>query len=344
MTEAIATDSSYIKNCYGRECLVNLGETLNVDYVMSGSFDLLGNRIVISLKWIDVKNKSLHKSLVKEFYNNPNELQRMIQLMLYEMNDLPVNNELAKQLEYDNSLIIQGSVGKINNTGPRFGYAILNGDLKEFALRSTSNGGLDIFPGMTMIGAQFEKQYVGTEKFSAIAEFIINVNGMEQGLFIPSISLLNGFRFGNAGWEFAFGPSLSFRRISKGFFDTENSFGYGAGYYFSESDWNDYAYNNYYYSGDSTYFDEWGNFSVPSASEVSGQDYEYDNHYDTRGYLSVNTSWIFGFGRTFKSGNLNIPVNVFYSALTSGGGSMYGLSVGFNSITQIERTKAPKEL
>jgi hypothetical protein len=47
-----------------------------------------------------------------------------------------------------------------------------------------------------MIGYQIEGQYVGTDNFSALVEGIFNISGLEQSNFIPSISLLNGFRFG----------------------------------------------------------------------------------------------------------------------------------------------------
>ena len=44
---------------------------------------------------------------------------------------------------------------------------------------------------------------------------------MEQGQFIPTLSLLNGFRFGQSGWEFAFGPSFGGRRMINGLNDLE---------------------------------------------------------------------------------------------------------------------------
>jgi hypothetical protein len=44
------------------------------------------------------------------------------------------------------------------------------------------------------------------------------------------------------------------------------------------------------------------------------------------------------FGRTFRAGALNIPVNIFYSS--RGGGGIAGLNVGFN-VTKKKTTMTP---
>ena len=55
MNEIIQTKEEYKSGCYGQNCLTRLGEELKVDYVMSGSIDGLGNKIVVTVKIIDVK-------------------------------------------------------------------------------------------------------------------------------------------------------------------------------------------------------------------------------------------------------------------------------------------------
>jgi hypothetical protein len=52
------------------------------------------------------------------------------------------------------------------------------------------------------------------------------------------------------------------------------------------------------------------------------------SNYDTRGKKSINTSFVFAFGRTFRAGSLNIPVNIFYSSQKGGGYT--GVNIGFN--------------
>ena len=121
--------------------------------------------------------------------------------------------------------------------------------------------------------------------------------------------MLNGFRFGKSGWEFAFGPSFSLSKRSTGFFDTNNNYGLGNNRYWRESDFNQAGFN---------------------ANSMSEFGYEFSKNLDKRGDLEFATRWIVGFGRTFQSGALNVPVNLFYSSQKGGG--MIGLSVGFNIV------------
>ena len=327
MQDVYDRDSTFKNNCISTNCLTRLGQEMNVDYAVSGSFDQLGNKIVITLKIVDVKNKSIYKSGVKEFDNQEAELQRMTEILIKEMHGVEIEKELLERLEFKNEMITSNNVGKVNNSGPRVGFAYMTGNVNEFAKRSTSQGGLDIFPGVSMIGYQIEGQYVGTENFSALVEGLVNVSGLEQGQFIPSISIMNGFRFGKAGWEVAFGPGFGLKKVSNGFFDTEGLIG-DAGDYISASDWNDYAYREL--NNESAYpeFFENGVFRAPDPSALN-EGYNLDKEYgDTRGSTKLNAMFVFAAGRTFRAGSLNIPVNVFYSSRKGGG--MVGLSVGFN--------------
>jgi len=330
MAEVLQGDLKYTQKCYGLNCLTSMGKALNVDYVMSGSFTNLGNKIAISLKWIDVKNGKLYKSVVREFDNQEEEIQRMVKVLLLELNNMEIDIHLKEQLKFKNEMIVSNDVGKVNNSGPRVGYSVMVGSFNEFAVRPESQGGLNIFPGVSNIGYQFEGQYVGTENFSALIEGIVNVSGLEQGRFLPSFSILNGFRFGKAGWEFAFGPSFTLKRTSQGFFDSENKFGKGKNVYFSERDWRDYAEVNYLNNSDSLYYVN-GSYTNPSAYDVTGSDqYNNSSTLDVRGDLKLSANWLMAFGRTFKAGSLNIPVNVYYASSKSGGN--IGMSVGFNVV------------
>jgi len=313
MQEVYDEDASY-KTCLSKTCLVEFGNKLGVDYMITGSYDLLGNKIAISLKMIDVKNNQVYKSGLKEFTNQEKELQRMTEVLLKEMLDIPAGKELVEQLRFDNDIITKSNVGKVSNSGPRVGVGILTGSFYEFANRSSNQGGLDIFPAVSMIGYQLEAQYVGTNNFSALAEFILNVSGLEQGQFLPTLSILNGFRFGDAGWEFAFGPGFTLSKTSRGFFDSGNDIGG----YFGE--------RNTYIT-----LDEWNSVYVPSGytqNEYENYGYEMGTHMDTRGNVKLSTMFLMAFGRTFKAGALNIPVNIFYSSRKGGG--IAGVNVGFN--------------
>lgn len=313
MADVLKAKEEYRSQCYGQNCLLKLGAELNVNYVMCGSVDGLGNKIALTIKIVDVKNQTLYKSSVKEFDNQETEIQRMIEILLYEMHGFTVDKVIADRLAFKNEVITSNNIGKINNSGPRIGGAALVGSLHEFATRSTAEGGLDIAPFVSMIGYQFEGQYVGTENFSALVEGIINVSGLEQGKFLPSFTLMNGFRFGKSGWEFAFGPRLSVKHTSQGFFDTENLYSQN-GKYFSESDWVKYAANN---------------------QVTLNEAYTFEENLDMRGSSKLSTSFVVGFGRTFRAGSLNVPVNLFYTSQKGGG--FAGINVGFN----VQKSKQP---
>jgi hypothetical protein len=316
MNEVIKTKEEYKVGCYGQSCLARLGEELKVDYVMSGSIDGLGNKIVVTIKIIDVKGQALYKSSVREFDNQETEVQRMVEVVLAEMHGLTVDKLLTDRLAFKNELITSNNVGKVNNSGPRIGFAYLTGSVNEFATRATKYGGLGIQPFTSMIGYQIEGQYVGTENFSALVEGIINISGLEQGQFVPSISLLNGFRFGKANWEFAFGPRFGISSTSEGFFDDQNIFSTDARY-FSQSDWSQYAMQN-------------------NLNPVDpGNGYIFEKNFDRRGDKAIATTFLIAFGRTFQAGALNIPVNLFYSSQKGGG--YVGVNMGFN----VQKSKQP---
>jgi hypothetical protein len=313
MADVLKAKEEYRSQCYGQNCLLKLGAELNVNYVMCGSVDGLGNKIALTIKIVDVKNQTLYKSSVKEFDNQETEIQRMIEILLYEMHGFTVDKVIADRLAFKNEVITSNNIGKINNSGPRIGGAALVGSLEEFASRPTSQGGLDIAPFVSMIGYQFEGQYVGTENFSALVEGIINVSGLEQGKFLPSFTLMNGFRFGKNGWEFAFGPRLSIKHTSEGFFDSEGLYGKQDAY-FSRNDWNQYVLNT---------------------GALLDQSYSFEENLDMRGSAKLSTSFVIAFGRTFRAGSLNVPVNLFYTSQKGGG--FAGVNVGFN----VQKSKQP---
>lgn len=300
------SDHERFDSCFGKTCLIEFGKALKTDFVLSGNVDGLGNKIVVSLKIIDVKagQISLNKSM--EFDNQEFELQRMIGIVLAEMHGIAADAETMKRLAFKNEVIVSNNVGRINNSGPRMGIAYTTGTVNEFVTRSEKEGGLEIAPFVSNIGYQFEGQYVGTENFSALVEGLFMFSGLEQGKFIPSFSLLNGYRFGQSGWEFAFGPTFSLSKTSMGFFDTENLLDTAHVKYWSRSD------------------------MALSGFDIAETPYSYSKNLDARGDLALSTRWLMAFGRTFRTGALNIPVNIFYSSQKGGG--MIGCSVGFNVV------------
>jgi hypothetical protein len=294
-------------DCYAKNCLLAFGEELDVDYVISGSIDKISQKIIITLKLINVNTKEVVKTSTHEFDDQESELQRMVGIVVKKLHGIEPNPELLKRLSFNNEVITSTNVGRINNSGPRMGLVYGVGTIGEFLERPESRGGLEMVPITSNIGFQFEVQYVGTESFSALFEFIPALIGLDQGQFIPQIAVLNGFRFGQAGWEFAFGPSFGLTRTSNGFFDTDTIYNPDTELYWSESDLTTEGFTQ---------------------ASVEENGYFLEKNYDARGDVKFSTRWIMAFGRSFKSGALNIPVNVYYSSVKGGG--MVGLSVGFN--------------
>jgi hypothetical protein len=310
MKEALDSDRKFSEACYGKNCLHELGQVLKADFVLSTGILSFGNRIVMTMKIMDISSGEVVKTHVMEFLDDKKEIQRMLQVMTQQMHGITIHPEALARISHDQQPIIKSNVNRINNSGPRMGYSFFTGDLKEFASRPTDQGGYDIHPSATLIGYQFEKQYIGTENFSALGEVLVSVSALEKGYAIPSIIFMNGFRFGKAGWEIAFGPGFGLRKTSNGFFDTDGIYG-NAGRYWTISEFNR---SNFYDSEDNPF---------PA--------YETGEYLDNRvGDLKLNTRWVMAVGRTFRAGGLNIPVNVFYSSMRNS--SMIGMSVGFNVV------------
>ncbi len=293
-------------SCYGKNCLITLGKELEVDYVLSGNIDGLGHKIVINFKMLDVANGTIIKTHSGEFENQEDELQRMIGLVLAEMHGRETDVELKKRLTFNNDVITTTRINQVRNAGPRIGVGYAYGALNEFMMRSEEQGGYGMYPVVSLMGYQFEAQYVGTEEFSALFECLVNFAGLEQGKFMPSVALMNGFRFAKQGWEIAAGPSFGPYRYYNGFFDANGTFG-EPGKFWSDRDFN--------YSGHSD-------------SELKEAGYEMKKIAHKDGYWGINTRWVVAAGRTFQSGALKVPVNVFYTSMRGGG--MLGLNVGFN--------------
>jgi hypothetical protein len=162
-----------------------------------------------------------------------------------------------------------------------------------------NQGGFDGYPAMFQFGYQFEKQYLTQGNLQALFEFLPMISGLDQGLFIPSMTIMHGLRSNKSGLEFAFGPTIRLTKKASGYYDNN-------GGWHLKSDWES----------------DWGT-----------NPYSIISRMDSRGYLAVETGFVFAVGCTFKSGNLNIPVNAF--VVPHKDGARVGASFGFNA-------KAPK--
>jgi hypothetical protein len=68
---------------------------------------------------------------------------------------------------------------------------------------------LDVLPVITQFGWQFESQFASLESGPvALNEWVLLVGGLDQGLFLPSLTWLVGVR-SQGGWEFGVGPNAT---------------------------------------------------------------------------------------------------------------------------------------
>jgi hypothetical protein len=90
-------------------------------------------------------------------------------------------------------------------SGPRVGVTVITGSNAD-RMRDDHN----LHPLVTQFGWQFETELFATadRSVAALTELVPLVGGLEQGVFIPSVSWLVGLRTAN-GAEVGVGPNLS---------------------------------------------------------------------------------------------------------------------------------------
>ena len=279
--------------CFSKSCLKEAGKILGVDYTMSGSADILGDALFIRLRMIDLKGNTMKKEVVREFLNIPEKVNTMISICVNELLDLPNDELIVKSLsnrESYESAVNNPYYQTLNLSGPRMGYTFFTGNAAETIKAPKTEGGYDGLPAFFQMGYQFEKQYLNEGKWQALFEFVPMVSGLDQGLFIPSFTVMNGIRNNKNGLEFAVGPSVSFTQQAK-----------------------KVLVNN-----------EW----ILSKDYENLDDNPEQYKMDSRGTARLNSYVVLAAGYSLKSGKLNIPINAFI--VPSKTDMRYGFSFGFN--------------
>ena len=230
-------------DCYNKTCLIEVGKKLKVEKVLTGIVELLGNKIVVNFRLIDVRSEDVLKNEIVEFLNIPNHTHNMIKLAVRKMFNQKLDREmmenLTEQYNYEDE-VIDPHTENINASGPRTGFTIFTGDLAKGYELEKEFGGYEAVPVMFQFGYQFEVRYLSSGDFQALFEFIPLITGLDQGLFIPSFNFLHGLRSNKSGFEVAFGPSFSLVSLAvapdgtkfpspKGDLDLRAGFVFGAG-------------------------------------------------------------------------------------------------------------------
>jgi hypothetical protein len=95
---------------------------------------------------------------------------------------------------------------QIDLSGPRFGWTYLSPPVLS-AL--ADRGQHDVANVVSQFGWQFERRfYVNSNGLTALHEFIPMVAGLDQGMALPSLTYMVGFRTAG-GAEFGAGPNFS---------------------------------------------------------------------------------------------------------------------------------------
>ncbi len=302
-----------IIECRGKSCLVKAGNQLNADYVLTGHIERYSNKIVVQLRLIDVTANEVEKTEITEYLNQQSYIPQMIQISVHHLFDLKVDKELEDKLVYYDATI--SSPTKLILNGPRIGAAYVTGEMGKVLQAPRNKGGYDSRPFITQYGYQHEVQYMNAGQFQGLFEFIGFVSGLEQGLFIPTLSILNGFRHKKWGIEIAFGPTFGIAEKGKGFYDKEGIIGEEGEWHLKEN-WEEEAKEHDYVDSSNK------PRSIPNDYYVKlRRDSRSNDYYPT-------FSWIWAVGKTFRSGSLNIPVNAYVSP--SNKGWYVGVTVGFN--------------
>ena len=277
-------------NCFGKTKLVSVGKMLKVDKILTGNVDKFGDKIIFVLRMIDVKTQKIEKTNVMEYLDLQEEIQAMAQISVNNLIGVE-NDPLTVDLLINYDQLVSSPKTTVKLNGPRMGASITTGDAAKRLSASKDEGGYNMFPISSVFGYQYELQYLSSGDFQALVEAIGAINGLETGNFIPSISLMNGFRFNKKGWELGLGPIFRLTKVAEGYWDEDGK-------------WN-------------------------LASEMpEGASYDIIDGIDNRGHLKLSTSLIIAFGKTFRSGYLNIPVNIYY--VPKKDASTIGLIFGFN--------------
>lgn len=286
-----------LEECYGKSCLIELGQALGVDQALTGSVERFSDKLVISLRLFDVRKGTVINTDVAEFQYAPDEIDLMIRISVNNIFNLENDPNMVNLLaNYEEP--ISSKLTNMTLNGPRMGAAYVTGDFASALTAPKSEGGYGGYPVLSQLGYQYEIQYLTAGNFNALVEFLPIVSGLEQGLFIPSFVFMNGFRFGEGNWEIAFGPSVGIRKMADGYYDDNKD-------WHLENDW----YNQ-----------------VPEPEGLNP--FPIITRMDSRGVAKLGSRWIWAFGKTFQSGYLNIPVNVYFSPQKQGW--YVGASVGFN--------------
>ncbi len=197
------------EDCYGKTCILQVGKAIGANKMLGGLVETYPKKMVVNLRLIDVESGQLERQQVKEFNVVPLEVNSMIEISVKSMFgqkiDSLLNRRLTQTEGFDNAVTLP-NVQRLKAEGPRMGVALITGQIANIMTRKGNDGGFNAHPYLFQFGYQFETEYLNAGKYQALFEFIPMVSGLDQGLFLPSVTVINGLRNNINGWEIGIGP------------------------------------------------------------------------------------------------------------------------------------------
>ncbi|MBI2968113.1 MAG: hypothetical protein HYY40_09915 [Bacteroidetes bacterium] len=284
--------------CFDRECIAAAAKKTGVQKAVSGSVERIGERMLVNLTIIDAATGTLEKTSVGDYIYNVEYIDNIIGLAVKKLFDLAVDPQIEEVLSAHKDPVVN-VYNTVHASGPRVGLTYITGFMGKRLGDPENRGGYDMSPLISQFGYQFESQYYSSGYMQTLIEVVFFVGGLERKTLIPTLAFLNGFRDAKSGYELALGPVFWLAARREGF-----------------------------YKGDT-----WLRVGTHDADSIltANPDQEYYYLPDKEGKLKPGYGLVVSAGKTFRSGNLNIPVNVYVIPQQHRKeGWEYGLSVGFN--------------
>ena len=283
-----------LSDCLSKSCLIEAGRVLETTHILTGSVENFGKKIIVKLRLFNVETKEVEKFKIIEYLDLKDQIQTILDISVKSLFELPVDKDLmeklTKEFAFETALNTPESK-RVDLSGPRLGITVLTGETAKIFKSPKIDGGYDAIPVLTQFGYQFEINYLNEGNFQALFEIIPVIVGLDQSLFVPVLNLLNGLRSSKSGLEFGFGPQISVVKKARGYYDEGDKF-----------------------------------ILLDHGDPPDGFTIEERLH--SKGNLKLSTTFLFGIGKTFKSGTLNMPVNIFYKPAKNA--HQFGISVGYN--------------
>lgn len=206
-------------DCHGKSCMLQVGKNLNAEKMLGGLVETYPKKIVVNLRLLDVQSGIMEKQTIREYNVIPQEVGSMIGLTVQSLVGVPVDSLLYKRLTQNQGFenaVTMPNVNRLKADGPRMGYSFFSGQTAQILARPEAKGGFNAAPALFQFGYQFETEYLNAGKYQALFEFIPMVSGLDQGLFLPSFTIINGLRNNINGWEVGIGPIFRITKMAQG--------------------------------------------------------------------------------------------------------------------------------